>query len=84
MRWHAQTIRETGVSRSRRPLLWLNTGPCGEKERPDMQGDEIVSDPEILASRDPEGTWQGVHRIGVVRAERRMEHTPTTETCSVL
>jgi predicted transposase YbfD/YdcC len=39
-----------------------------------------LSDPEILAYLDPEGRWKGLRGIGVVRAERRMEHKTTKET----
>jgi len=39
-----------------------------------------LSDPEILAYLDPERKWKGLRGIGVVRAERRMEHKSTKET----
>ncbi len=39
-----------------------------------------LSDPEILAYLDPERKWKGLRGIGVVRAERRMEHKTTKET----
>lgn len=39
-----------------------------------------LSDPAILAYLDPEGRWKGLHGIGVVRAERRMEKQTTKET----
>lgn len=43
-----------------------------------------LSDPEILAYLDPERKWKGLRGIGVVRAERRMEHKTTKETRSFL
>ncbi len=39
-----------------------------------------LSDPEVLAYLDPERKWKGLRGIGVVRAERRMEHKSTKET----
>jgi predicted transposase YbfD/YdcC len=39
-----------------------------------------LSDPAILKYLDPEGKWQGLQGIGIVRAERRMEHQVTKET----
>ncbi|MFL5703912.1 MAG: ISAs1 family transposase [Ktedonobacteraceae bacterium] len=39
-----------------------------------------LSDPEILAYLDPERKWKGLRGLGVVRAERRMEHKSTKET----
>ncbi|GHO48425.1 ISAs1 family transposase [Ktedonospora formicarum] len=39
-----------------------------------------LSDPEILAYLDPEHLWKGLRGIGVVRAQRRMEHKTTKET----
>jgi predicted transposase YbfD/YdcC len=39
-----------------------------------------LSNPEILAYLDPEQKWKGLQGIGVVRAERRMEHKTTKET----
>jgi predicted transposase YbfD/YdcC len=39
-----------------------------------------ISDPEILAYLDPEKRWKGLRGIGMVRAERRMEHEITRET----
>ncbi len=43
-----------------------------------------MRDPEILAYLDPEHTWKGLQGIGVVRAERRMEHKTSKETRSFL
>jgi predicted transposase YbfD/YdcC len=39
-----------------------------------------ISDPAILAYLDPEQRWKGLRGIGMVRAERRMEHEITKET----
>lgn len=39
-----------------------------------------LSDPAILKYLDPEGKWQGLQGIGIVRAERRMERQVTKET----
>jgi predicted transposase YbfD/YdcC len=39
-----------------------------------------LSDPAILAYLDPEKRWKGLRGIGMVRAERRMEHEITRET----
>lgn len=39
-----------------------------------------LSDPAILKYLDPEGKWQGLQGIGIVRAERRMEQQVTKET----
>ena len=39
-----------------------------------------ISDPAILAYLDPEQRWKGLRGIGMVRAERRMEHEITRET----
>jgi len=41
-------------------------------------------DPAILAYLDPEGKWKGLRAIGVVRAQRRMEHQTTQETRAFL
>ena len=38
------------------------------------------SDPAILAYLDPEQRWKGLRGIGMVRAERRIEHEITKET----
>jgi predicted transposase YbfD/YdcC len=39
-----------------------------------------ISAPDILAYLDPERRWKGLRGIGMVRAERRMEHEITRET----
>ncbi len=39
-----------------------------------------ISDPQILASLDPEQRWDGLQGIGMVRAERRLPHETTQET----
>jgi predicted transposase YbfD/YdcC len=39
-----------------------------------------LSDPALLTYLDPEGKWQGLQGIGIVRAERRMEQQVTKET----
>lgn len=39
-----------------------------------------LSDPAILKYLDPDGKWQGLQGIGVVRAERRMAQQITKET----
>lgn len=39
-----------------------------------------LSGPAILTYLDPEGKWQGLQGIGIVRAERRVEHQATKET----
>lgn len=43
-----------------------------------------ISDPAILEYLDPEKRWKGFKGIGMVRAERRMEHEITRETRSFL
>jgi predicted transposase YbfD/YdcC len=43
-----------------------------------------LSDPAVLKYLDPEGKWQGLQGIVIVRAERRMEHQVTKETCYFL
>ena len=39
-----------------------------------------ISDPEILAYLDPERRWKGLRGIGMVQAERRMDHEIAKET----
>jgi predicted transposase YbfD/YdcC len=39
-----------------------------------------IRDPEILEYLDPEKRWEGLQGIGMVRAERRLEHEITQET----
>ena len=39
-----------------------------------------ISDPEILAYLDPERRWKGLRGIGMVQAERRLDHEITRET----
>jgi hypothetical protein len=39
-----------------------------------------ISDTAILEYLDPEKRWEGLQGIGMVRAERRMEHEITKET----
>ncbi len=39
-----------------------------------------ISDPKILDYLDPEQRWEGLHGIGMVRAERRLKHEITKET----
>jgi len=63
-------------------------GPCWQAQRQVEKGHgrlEIreqwtLSDPEILKYLDPDGKWQGLQGIGMVRAERRMEQQGTKET----
>ncbi len=39
-----------------------------------------ISDPAILEYLDPEQRWEGLQGIGMVRAERRIEHESSKET----
>lgn len=39
-----------------------------------------LSDPAILAHLNPEGRWNGLQGIGIVRVERRMEQKTTKDT----
>jgi predicted transposase YbfD/YdcC len=39
-----------------------------------------ISDPAIVGYLDPEKRWKGLRGIGMVRAERRMDHEITKET----
>jgi hypothetical protein len=48
--------------------------------RLDLRAYWTISDPAILEYLDPQQRWEGLRGIGMVRAERRIEHEITKET----
>jgi predicted transposase YbfD/YdcC len=51
----------------------------GDHGRVEIREYRTISDPEFIRYLDPEGEWEGLRSIGMVRAERRVDGKTTLE-----
>lgn len=52
----------------------------GDHGRVEIREYRTISDPEFIRYLDPEGEWEGLQSIGMVKAERRIEGKSSFET----